>query len=105
MDRAAEGKSKIVVAQRGTSEAFKIVKKVVGGEEIVAEKFIGAAMESIGSRASYYVDLSASATSEFGVVIAAQDLEFRDGINAGKSQQRLVGAAVDVVGAVEGPLF
>jgi hypothetical protein len=105
VDRAAEDKAKIVVAQRGTGESLEVIKEVVGGEKVVAEKFVGAAMEGIGSRAGDYVDLTSRPAPELGIVVAAQNLEFSNGIDTGKSQQGLVGAAVDVVGTVESPFI
>src|ERR1700756_3049512 len=68
-DRAAEGKAKIVVAQRGTAESLEVIEEVVGGEKVVAEKFVSAAMEGISSRTGDYVDLSAGAATEFGIVV------------------------------------
>lgn len=102
---AADGETEIVVTQWRTSESVEVVKEVVGGKKVVAEEFIGAAMKGIGARTGDNVDLASGAAPKLGVVIAAQDLEFSNGIDAGKSQHSLVGATVDVISSVKGPII
>src|ERR1019366_6951308 len=66
--RTAEGESKIVPPQGRTRDLIEVVEIVVGLQDIVAEKLVGAAMKSIRPRPGDEVDLAAGASPVFGQV-------------------------------------
>src|SRR5579864_7281045 len=102
-ERPADGKAIIVVAlNRRLIIGVGLVKQadVLAGAEgvrvvvIVAIKFVGAAMEPVGSRLRGDYNLAAAAASEGSVVVAAFQSEFLDGVDAGGVEQGAVGTAV-----------
>ena len=99
-DRATEGVAEVIPAERGTGDVTEVVEEVVGGIGVVAIEPVDVAVEFVGTGAGDDVDLSGSTAPEFGGVCATESFEFGDGIDAGESEEREVGATVEVVGAV-----
>ena len=90
VDRTADGVAEIVPAQRRTLNAAGIIEEVVCLEDIIAEKFVGIAVEGTSSRFCHHIDLRGGGATEFGVVLSPQDLEFFDSVHARIVQNRLV---------------
>src|ERR1700722_14370492 len=105
--RTAEGPSKIVLAEgcARSDRRLLLVSPVVRIQDIVSEKLIDSAVELRGARAGDDIDHAARAAPVLGAVVAAQNLELLDGIDAGIIQQREVASAVDVIRAVHGPVI
>ena len=61
-------------------------------------------MELVRAAAGHHVDFPAGAATVLGKIVGAQDVELGDGIDAGIGKQGEVGAAVDVIGAVDLPV-
>src|SRR3954469_8469433 len=61
-------------------------------------------MEFARAGAGHDIYLTASTAPIFRLILTAKDFEFLDGIYAGIVQQAEVAAAIDVVGAVNGPI-
>ena len=102
-DRPADGVAVVVVVERGTLEAAEVVGEAVGGVVVAAIEFVQIAVQQIGSALCNQIDLAAGAAPELRAVGIADGLEFRDGIDAGVDQQRVIRAAIDVVRSVHGP--
>lgn len=81
-----------------------VVGPVVGGQRIITEKFIYAAVELAGAALGYHADLRAAGAAGIGGVEAALHLELRNSVHAGKRHQRLVAAAIHIVRAVHCPV-
>jgi len=77
-NRATDREAKVVVAQWRTSQFPEVIKEIVCRENVVAEEFVGATMKSVGAGSCDDIDLASRSASELRIVVAAQDLEFRN---------------------------
>jgi hypothetical protein len=105
-NRTADGASEVVIAQGGPlgNGSGGVVEKAVGVENVIAEELVNAAVNIPGSRTRNHVNLCARRAAGLRIVRTSNDAEFTDRINAGKREERQIGAAVDVVGAVNLPI-
>src|SRR5579864_6000767 len=91
--RAAE----LVAAELCFFEAVGVFKKIRGVESAVAEKFVDAAVELIGSGAGDGVDDSSGSVAVFRGVIAGEYGEFLNGIDAEILTEDAAGSGVGIV--------
>src|SRR5262245_12107486 len=81
------------------------IEEVVCVEPVVAKELIPGPVELVRPRAGNYVNLGAAAAAEFRIISSTNDLEFRDGVDARKREQREIRTAVNVIGAVDRPVI
>src|SRR5260370_2981347 len=102
---AGEGESKIVRAKWRTSDGVEVVEEVIRVQRVVAEEFISASVELAGAAAGDHGDMTAGAAPVLGQVVSALHAELLDGINAGVGEKSEVGAAIDIIRAVQSPVI
>ena len=73
--------------------AAPVVEKVIGVEDRIAQKFIGAAVKLVGARFENDVEHAAQAAAEFRRIGRAHHLEFLNRIN--RREDRDAGKAID----------
>ena len=79
-------------------------RKSYGVEGVVAHKFVSIAVKLPWCPTWFRLHCTGAVAAILSAVIRGQDLEFRDGIDAGIDVQRCVAAVVHVVAAVQFPV-
>ena len=73
-------------------------------EHVVADKFVGVAVELIGARLGLHFDRAGTVLAVLCAVVGSENFEFADGVDAGSHVQRAIAAVVEVVAAIEFPV-
>jgi hypothetical protein len=101
VDGAAEGKSEIVLMIRRRNALFIPRRRV---EHVVADKFIGVAVESVGPRFGFDLDCAGAVLAILRAVIGSENFEFADGIDAGGYVERVILPVIHDRRAIEFPI-
>ena len=83
-DRSTEGKSKLVAFESRLPTPKGVVLPCGGVESAVAEKFVDAAMQSVGPGLGDHVHDAPAGSAEFRAVIGSQNLKLAHPIHAQK---------------------
>ena len=103
-NRPANRVTEIVVTQRRTRDARRIVQRVVRLQNIVPEKLVCVTVIFTAAGLRDYRNLRTLRPSELRIVLSAQHFEFFNRVDARKIQQRQIRSAVNVVRAVQRPV-
>src|SRR5262249_31836231 len=75
-ERTAGGSAELILAESREAAAGDVIEKIVGVENVVAEKFEYGAVEIVGAGFESGVDHRASVTPKFGAEVIVLHLEF-----------------------------
>src|ERR1017187_2061845 len=83
LNGAAEGGAVLIALEHVSGQAVRVVKESVGVEGVIAQKFKGAAVPSIGAGLGDHADDAAAVPTVFGRVVALEEAKLGDGVGIG----------------------